>query len=100
MVGKKTTRIGISELREKLHDTLVNKGVAVTKLLAADMCNALFKVIKDELKKGSQVAIKEFGVFSLGMTGEKHIRDFRTKKMIKVPSHQRIYFKMSKSVEL
>ena len=57
--------------------------------------NAFIDVVKDELKKGEQVAILGFGTFRISERGERKIKSPVTKKEITIKARKLPVFKAS-----
>jgi integration host factor subunit alpha len=73
----------------------VKRKTGLSRKQSARMVDLVFEVIKQELEKGENVLITNFGKFSLRQKGERKGRNPATNQLMIIPAKKVITFKCS-----
>lgn len=92
-------RIGKKELVNGFRAKLEEKDIAVSKKVALESFEALIELFKEHFVAGNDVAIQDFGVFSIREIAERNGLNPQTAEPIVIPAHKKVGFKVAKSIK-
>jgi len=88
-----------AQLAEKVYEMHAQKGVDVSKKHADEVVDFVFDTITAMLKKGEEVSIAGFGVFSIRRSAARTARNPRTGEMVQVAASNKPKFRAGKALK-
>jgi len=88
-----------AQLAEKVYEMHAQKGVDVSKKHADEVVDFVFDTITAVLKKGEEVSIAGFGVFSIRRSAARTARNPRTGEMVQVAASNKPKFRAGKALK-
>jgi DNA-binding protein HU-beta len=85
--------------KQELIEALAKKAKSSSKVEAARHLNTFLQIVKDELKKGKNVALTGFGTFSVSKRKARMGVNPQTGKKIKIPAMKVPKFKAGKGLK-
>ncbi len=85
--------------KQELIEALAKKAKSSSKTEAARHLNTFLQIVKDELKKGKNVALTGFGTFSVSKRKARMGVNPQTGKKIKIPAMKVPKFKAGKGLK-
>jgi DNA-binding protein HU-beta len=85
--------------KQEFIESLAKKAKSLSKAEAARHLNAFLQIVKDELKKGKNVALTGFGTFSVSKRKARMGVNPQTGKKIKIPAMKVPKFKAGKGLK-
>ena len=79
--------------------TLVHEKIGGTKVQSEEVVQSIFDAITNTLKKGEEVSIAGFGIFSVTKKAERMARNPKTGEMVKVAAKNAPKFKAGKALK-
>lgn len=89
-----TNKMNKAALVEKVHGI-----IGTTKVQAENVVDALFDTITDSLKKGDEVSVAGFGIFSAKQRAARSARNPRTGEMVQVSAMRVPKFRAAKALK-
>lgn len=88
-----------AQLADKVYEMHTQKGVDVSKKHADEVVDFVFDTITAMLKKGEEVSIAGFGVFSVRRSAARTARNPRTGEMVQVAASNKPKFRAGKALK-
>ncbi|NPA33057.1 MAG: DNA-binding protein [Aquificae bacterium] len=84
------------ELTRRLHESLLEQNVKVSKRELYDIVSEIFKILEESILEGKKVKISGFGTFTVKTRRPKKGMNLREMKLIEIPERKVVLFKPSR----